>query len=40
MAQNHYSTKRKRRQRNPKRKDYSASTMAKLRKLEAAEKNK
>ncbi|MFZ0735170.1 MAG: hypothetical protein WAM79_22830 [Candidatus Sulfotelmatobacter sp.] len=38
MAQNHYSTKTKRRVKNAKRKDPSAATMAKLRKLAAAEK--
>jgi hypothetical protein len=38
MAQNHYETKTKRRQKNKKRKDPSAATMAKLRQLEAAEK--
>jgi hypothetical protein len=38
MAQNHYSTKTKRRQKNKKRKDPSAANMAKLRKLAAAEK--
>jgi hypothetical protein len=40
MSQNHYTTKRKRRPRNNKRKDYTASTMAKVRKAEAAEKSK
>jgi hypothetical protein len=40
MAQNHYSTKPKRRQKNKKRKDTSAGTMAKVRQLEAAEKTK
>jgi hypothetical protein len=40
MAQNHYVTKTKRRQKNKKRKDTSADTMAKIRKLEAAQKNK
>ena len=40
MAQNHYTTKTKRRQKNKKRKDFSAATMAKIRKLEAAAKNK
>lgn len=40
MSQNHYSTKPKRRQKNKKRKDYSASTMAKIREREAAEKKK
>ena len=39
MAQNHYTTKRKRRPTNTKRKDYTADTMAKLRKAEAAEKS-
>lgn len=38
MAQNHYVTKTKRRVKNPKRKDPSAATMAKLRKLAAADK--
>jgi len=37
MSQNHYVTKRKRRQKNSKRKDPSASTMAKLRQAAAAE---
>jgi hypothetical protein len=36
VAQNHYTTKTKRRQKNGKRKDPSAATMAALRKLEAA----
>jgi hypothetical protein len=36
MSQNHYVTKRKRRPKNSKRKDSSAATMAKLRKLAAA----
>jgi hypothetical protein len=40
MAQNHYSTKPKRRQKNKNRKDTSAGTMAKIRQLEAAEKTK
>ena len=40
MAQNHYTTKSKRRQKNKKRKDFSAGTMAKVRQLEAAEKGK
>jgi hypothetical protein len=40
VAQNHYTTKTKRRQKNKKRKDPSAATMAKLRKLEAAAKGK
>ncbi|MFZ1916452.1 MAG: hypothetical protein WAU58_02690 [Terriglobales bacterium] len=40
MAQNHYTSKSKRRPKNSKRKDYSAATMAKVRKLEAAEKSK
>ena len=38
MAQNHYSTKPKRRNKNKNRKDSSAATMAKLRELAAAEK--
>lgn len=38
MAQNHYVTKTKRRVKNAKRKDPSAATMAKLRKLAAADK--
>jgi hypothetical protein len=38
MAQNHYVTKAKRRQKSSKRKDSTAATMAKLRQLEAAEK--
>ncbi|HEX4785844.1 MAG TPA: hypothetical protein VH350_16000 [Candidatus Sulfotelmatobacter sp.] len=37
MAQNHYTTKTKRRQKNKKRKDFAASTMAKLRELAAAD---
>jgi len=40
MSQNHYTTKTKRRQKNKRRKDPSAATMAKIRQLEAAEKNK
>jgi hypothetical protein len=40
MAQNHYTTKTKRRQKNKRRKDPSADTMAKIRQLEAAEKSK
>ena len=40
MSQNHYTTKPKRRQKNKKRKDTSAATMAKIRQLEAAEKKK
>ena len=40
MSQNHYTTKPKRRQKNKNRKDSSAATMAKIRKLEAAEKSK
>jgi hypothetical protein len=40
MAQNHYSSKSKRRQKNKKRKDFSAGTMTKVRQLEAAEKEK
>jgi hypothetical protein len=35
MAQNHYTSKTKRRQKNSKRKDPSAATMAALRQLEA-----
>jgi hypothetical protein len=38
VAQNHYSSKTKRRPKNNKRKDSSAQTMAALRKREAAEK--
>jgi hypothetical protein len=38
VAQNHYSSKTKRRPKNTKRKDSSAQTMAALRKLEAAAK--
>jgi len=38
MAQNHYTTKTKRRPKNGNRKDPSAATMAALRKLEAAAK--
>jgi hypothetical protein len=38
MAQNHYSTKSKRRNKNKNRKDPSAATMARLRAREAAEK--
>jgi hypothetical protein len=37
MAQNHYVTKAKRRQKSGKRKDSVAATMATLRKLAAAE---
>jgi hypothetical protein len=37
MAQNHYVTKAKRRQKSSKRKDSTAATMAKLRKLAAAD---
>ncbi len=40
MAQNHYVTKTKRRQKSGKRKDIAASTMAKLRQLAAAEAKK
>jgi len=40
MAQNHYTSKSKRRPKSNKRKDYSQATMAKVRKLEAAEKGK
>jgi len=39
MSQNHYTTKTKRRQKSKKRKDSSAGTMAKIRKLEAAQKS-
>jgi hypothetical protein len=35
MAQNHYTSKTKRRQKNSKRKDPSAATMAAVRQLEA-----
>jgi hypothetical protein len=38
VAQNHYTTKTKRRQKNKRRKDPSAATMAKIRQREAAEK--
>lgn len=38
MAQNHYVTKTKRRNKNRKRKDPSSATMAKLRAHAAAEK--
>jgi hypothetical protein len=38
VAQNHYSSKTKRRPKTTKRKDSSAETMAALRKLEAAAK--
>ncbi len=38
MSQNHYTTKRKRRVKNKKRKDSSQATMAKIRQHEAAEK--
>jgi len=38
VAQNHYTSKTKRRPKNSKRKDSSAATMAALRKREAAEK--
>jgi hypothetical protein len=38
VAQNHYSSKTKRRPKSGKRKDSSAETMAALRKREAAEK--
>ena len=37
MAQNHYTTKTKRRKKNKNRKDFAAATMAKLRELAAAE---
>jgi hypothetical protein len=40
MAQNHYVTKTKRRQKSGKRKDPAAATMAKLRQLKAAEAKK
>jgi len=40
MAQNHYVTKPKRRNKNSRRKDPSAATMAKLRQLAAAEGKK
>jgi len=40
MAQNHYVTKPKRRNKNKKRKDPSGATMAKLRELAAAEAKK
>ena len=40
MSQNHYSTKRKRRPRNPKRKDPTNATMTKLRQLAAADTKK
>jgi hypothetical protein len=38
MSKNHYSTKPKRRNKNKNRKDYSATTMAKIRAREAAAK--
>ncbi len=37
MAQNHYTTKTKRRQKSKKRKDSTPATMAKLRELAAAD---
>jgi hypothetical protein len=40
MAQNHYTTKTKRRQKSKKRKDPAAATMAKLRELAAADTKK
>jgi hypothetical protein len=40
MAQNHYTTKTKRRNKSGKRKDPSQATMAKLRELTAAEAKK
>jgi len=40
LAQNHYTTKTKRRPKNSKRKDPSAATMAALRQREAAAKGK
>lgn len=39
MAQNHYVTKPKRRNKNKKRKDPSSATMATLRQLAAAKKS-
>ena len=38
MAQNHYSTKRKRRPKNKKRKDYTQATMAAMREHAAKDK--
>ncbi|MFZ0477861.1 MAG: hypothetical protein WAL71_01840 [Terriglobales bacterium] len=40
MAQNHYVSKAKRRPINKNRKDVTQETMAKIRQLEAASKNK
>lgn len=40
MAQNHYTTKTKRRPKNKNRKDHSVATMAKLRELAAADSKK
>jgi hypothetical protein len=40
VAQTHYSTKRKRRPKNTKRKDPTQATMASLRQLAAKEKDK
>jgi hypothetical protein len=40
MAQNHYTTKTKRRPKNGNRKDHSQTTMAMLRKLAAADRQK
>jgi len=40
MAQNHYTTKTKRRPKSRKRKDSAPATMAKLRELAAAEAKK
>jgi hypothetical protein len=40
MAQNHYTTKTKRRPKSGKRKDSIATTMAKIRELAAAEAKK
>jgi hypothetical protein len=40
MGQSHSKTKRKRRQKSDKRKDYTAATMAKLRQLEQAASRK
>lgn len=38
MAQNHYTSKTKRRPKNSNRKDHSAATMASIRQLEASAK--
>jgi len=40
LAQNHYTTKTKRRPKNSNRKDFAATTMESLRKLAAADKKK